>query len=239
VWAAGARGSVSSWCWVLDRLTCLSVCLHVRACVACDTSSPGDGGLPLPRCRRGRAGGHHACCCVILCYASRFFFPLTANMCRPDHYVPALPLLPGHQPPTRMTRTTTKTQPSGCRLGSGVGRAGYVRFSPSLLSLYRSCTQHVCLYLCVHARSTCSIMFHHHTSHERGVGGRVHVCVVCVCGCVCVCVCMGVCVGVYVCACACACVRVCLSGRMCVGAAYVCRCSGPREGVGEREWGTW
>jgi hypothetical protein len=56
------------------------------------------------------------------------------------------PLLHGHQPPTRMTRTTTKTQPSGCLLGSGLRRTGYVRASPSLfvyVSLHCARKQHV------------------------------------------------------------------------------------------------
>jgi hypothetical protein len=61
----------------------LPVCLHARACADGGAGSPGGGGLRRPRCGWGPAGGPHACCCVILCYASRFFFPLAANMCRP------------------------------------------------------------------------------------------------------------------------------------------------------------
>jgi hypothetical protein len=79
------------WSLLLYRLTRLSVCLHVRACAACDTRQPGGGGMRRPRCRRGLVGGPHGCCCEGLCYASRFFFALAANMSRPDHHDPAPP----------------------------------------------------------------------------------------------------------------------------------------------------
>ena len=167
VWVADARGPASGWCLLLRRMglvgsSAFQCALYARACADGGAGSPGGGGLRRPRCGWGPAGGPHACCCVtvIPCYASRFFFPLAANMCRPTimtrpsrccldinhrhacHQDTALRLPSGLRLPTHRICAGSPEPICLCVLAS-------CTYAARLFLMLRACTQLASFYLCV------------------------------------------------------------------------------------------
>ena len=166
MWVADARGPASGWCLLLRRMGLVGssafrcACTRVRALTAARARrGAAEKTAPSPL-RVGPAGGPHACCCVIPCYASRFFFPLAANMCRPTimtrpsrccldinhrhacHQDTALRLLSGLRLPTHRICAGSPEPICLCVPAS-------CTYAARLFLMLHACTQLASFYLCV------------------------------------------------------------------------------------------